>query len=79
MKYDLVFINLTWLLGGQMANIILKGSHSLKIMNIVLKLVFLEVLDLFMVRFRLYQNAMSVIVLVEKRYVPKHATRFVKM
>ena len=26
LKYNLVFINLTWLLGVQMANIILKGS-----------------------------------------------------
>ena len=37
MKYDLVFINLTWLLGVQMANIILRGSPSLKILNVVFK------------------------------------------
>ena len=36
LKYNLVFINLTWLLGVQMAIIILRGSHSLKILNIVL-------------------------------------------
>ena len=35
LKYNLVFINLTWLLDVQMANIILKGSHSLKTLNIV--------------------------------------------
>ena len=35
LKYILVFINLTWLLGVQMANIILRGSHYLKILNIV--------------------------------------------
>ena len=35
LKYNLVFINLTWLLGVQMDNIILRGSHSLKILNIV--------------------------------------------
>ena len=35
-KYNLVFINLTWLLGVQLDNIIFGGSHSLKILNIVL-------------------------------------------
>ena len=39
MKYNLVFINLTWLLSVQMDTIILRGSHSLKIWNAV----FLEV------------------------------------
>ena len=36
LKYNLVFINLSWLLGVQMNNIIFRGSHSLKILNIVL-------------------------------------------
>ena len=35
LKYNLIFINLTWLLGVQMGNIVLRGSHSLKILNIV--------------------------------------------
>ena len=36
LKYNIVFINLRWLLGVQMDNIILRGSHSLTILNIVL-------------------------------------------
>ena len=36
LKYNLVFINLTWLLGVQMDNKFLRGSHSLKILNIML-------------------------------------------
>ena len=36
LKYNLVFINLTWLSSVQMDNIILRGSHSLKSLNIVL-------------------------------------------
>ena len=35
LKYTLVFINLTQLLGVQMENIILRGSHTLKILNII--------------------------------------------
>ena len=35
MKYNLVFINLTWLLGVQMDNIISRDWISLKRLNIV--------------------------------------------
>jgi hypothetical protein len=38
LKYNLVFINLTLLLGVQMDNIISRGSHSLKILHIMLLL-----------------------------------------
>ena len=36
-KYTLVFINLTWLLSVKMENIILRESHFLKILNIMLQ------------------------------------------
>ena len=40
LKYNLVFINPTWLLDVQMNNIILRGSHSLKYMEYCIYMMF---------------------------------------